>query len=183
MVNVFRFELPVWTGRYDKGERFVSDEEKMLLAVELSRMNVQQRTGGPFGAAVFGEDGDLVSMGVNMVTTGGSSVLHAEVVAIMLAQARVGMYDLGKGEKGYDLFTSCEPCAMCLGAIVWAGLRKVVCGAREADAEAAGFDEGDKPSGWEAKFKHRGITVVRGVCRKSAGQVIKQYINSGGKVY
>ncbi|MFB6359406.1 MAG: nucleoside deaminase, partial [Thiohalorhabdaceae bacterium] len=82
----------------------------------------------------------LVAAGVNRVLAEGLSVAHAEVVALALAQQRLGSFDLG-AEAGWDheLVTSAEPCVQCFGALFWAGIRSLVCGARSADAEAAGF--------------------------------------------
>lgn len=115
----------------------------MRFVIDLAHENVARRTGGPFAAAVFrSDDGRCVSAGVNSVMRLNSAVLHAEVVALMFAQARVGSYTLRVADASYELVTSCEPCAMCLGAILWSGVRRLVCGAARSDAERIGFDEG-----------------------------------------
>ena len=72
---------------------------------------------------------------------------------------------------------------MCLGAIPWSGVRRVVCGARDADARAVGFDEGDKPTDWVAGLMRRGIDVQRDVCRAAATQVLRDYVAGGGVFY
>ena len=123
--------------------------ERMALVVSLSRRHVDQKAGGPFAAAIFDHQGHLVSVGVNMVVTAGCSILHAEMVAIALAQRTLKRYDLSDGGRfWYELYASTEPCAMCFGAIPWSGLAKLVCGARKADAKSIGFDEGPKPKSW-----------------------------------
>jgi tRNA(Arg) A34 adenosine deaminase TadA len=72
---------------------------------------------------------------------------------------------------------------MCLGAIPWSGLRRLVCGARDEDARRLGFDEGAKPAGWIRSFQDRGIDVVRDVMRPEAREILKTYIDRGGPVY
>ena len=103
------------------------------------------------------KDGRLIALGVNQVEKSNCSIVHAEVLAIVLAQKIVGNYDLGaKAETSYELVTSTEPCVMCLGAICWSGIKQVVCGARDEDARAIGFDEGPKPKDWVSSLEQRG---------------------------
>jgi len=181
-----------------------TDEEMMSLAVHLSDRNVAENTGGPFGAAIFerhfSEDGSshctLISVGMNRVVPLGNSTLHGETVAIQLAQRKVGSFSLcldypdsctkceGGGEgsgqsaqkkRQFELFTSCEPCAMCLGATLWSGVSRIVCGATKSDAQAIGFDEGPV---FEQSYEHlekAGIKVTRGVLKDEAAKVLKQY--------
>ncbi|MBX3176281.1 MAG: nucleoside deaminase [Candidatus Hydrogenedentes bacterium] len=160
-------------------------EARMAFVIEAARRNVSERTGGPFAAAVFEqESGRLVALGVNLVTTQGASILHAEIVALALAQRAAGNYDLGApGLPAHELVTSTEPCAMCLGAIPWSGVRRVVCGARDEDARAAGFDEGAKPADWAGALAARGIAVLRDVARAEAAGVLREYADGGGPIY
>jgi tRNA(Arg) A34 adenosine deaminase TadA len=164
---------------------FPGPEERMRLVIGLARENVERKAGGPFAAAVFESvTGRLFSAGVNLVSALNSSIAHAEIVAIMLAQQRAGTYDLGgPGMPLLELVASAEPCAMCLGAIPWSGVRRLVCGASEADAAGIGFDEGAKPSAWERELVSRGIEVVRNVCRGEAAAVLRQYADRGGVIY
>ncbi|WP_119067780.1 nucleoside deaminase [Rubrobacter indicoceani] len=156
----------------------------MNLAVELARRNVERGTGGPFGAAIFDrKTGRLVAPGVNLVTSANCSVAHAEMVAIMIAQKVEETFDLGSGERDFVLYTSTEPCAMCLGAVPWSGVRHLVCAARDGDARAVGFDEGTKAENWERALAERGITVARDVLREEAAEVLRFYIERGGKLY
>ena len=111
-------------------------------------------------------------------------MLHAEIVTLMAAQQRVGTYDLSSaGLPPYELVTSTEPCAMCLGAVTWSGIRRLVCGARGADAEKAGFDEGEKPSAWPEALERRGISILRDICRDQAVAVLRDYRAAGGIIY
>ena len=92
--------------------------------------------GGPFGAVVV-KDGRVIGAGVNSVTQTNDPTAHAEVLAIRAACAALGSFELTE----CDLYTSCEPCPMCLGAIYWARLNTVYFGGRASDAAAAGFDD------------------------------------------
>lgn len=160
-----------------------STESRMRFAIELARQNVEHRTGGPFGAAVFeAASGRVVGVGVNLVEASNCSMAHAEMIAIALAQQTLGRYDLSAG-GAYELATSTEPCAMCLGAIPWSGLRRVLCGACGEDAAAIGFDEGAKPANWIGELRKRGIEVIRDVLRDEARAVLQQYAQAGGLIY
>jgi len=180
-----RVALPAWLTALIRHEErgFASVEARMRLAIDLARQNVAHRTGGPFGAAVFeAAGGRLVGVGVNLVETSSCSFAHAEMVAIALAQQAIGHYDLST--RGvYELATSTEPCAMCLGAIPWSGVRRLVCGACGEDAIAIGFDEGAKPADWTGVLRQRGVEVVREVLRDEARSVLQQYAQSGGLIY
>ncbi|MCD4689054.1 MAG: nucleoside deaminase [Desulfuromonadaceae bacterium] len=164
---------------------YASREERMGLVINLARQNIQRGTGGPFAAAVFDLDsGKLLAPGVNLVVDGHCSVAHAELVALMLAQQLAGSHDLGgSSHPPCELVTTTEPCAMCLGALPWAGIISLVCGARDEDARAIGFDEGDKPADWPATLQQRGIAVHRDVCALQARAVLQQYRDRGGPIY
>ena len=157
----------------------------MDLVTTLSRLNIKQGTGGPFGAGVFRSDThQLVAPGVNLVLSSRSSLAHAEMVAIMMAQQTLTCHDLSAtGLPPHELVTSCEPCAMCLGAICWSGVHQLICGARGSDAESIGFDEGPKPQNWITTLEQRGITVTVDIGRPNATQVLNNYVEQGGEVY
>ena len=107
----------------------------MRKAIELSRENVANG-GGPFGA-VIAKDGEIVAAGVNRVTASCDPTAHAEVSAIRAAASKLGTFNL----SGYEIYTSCEPCPMCLGAIYWARLDKMYYGNNKTDAKNIGFDD------------------------------------------
>lgn len=162
-----------------------TDTERMAFVVELSRRNVETRSGGPFAAAVFEIDsGRLVAAATNLVVASHCSAAHAEVLALSFAQQARGDHDLGAdGMPAVELVGSCEPCAMCLGAIGWSGVRRVVCAATGVDAEAIGFDEGPKPADWAGELRRRGIEVVEGTLRAEAVEVLRAYRQIGGTIY
>ena len=180
--------LPAWVAHFIDSYDFTNRsllEERMRFAIGLARENIRQGTGGPFGAAIFdGATHELIAPGINIVLLSQCSVLHAEIVAIMLAQKIAGSFDLGQSRlPPLELVTSAEPCAMCLGAIPWSGIKRLVCGARDEDARAIGFDEGAKVTDWIDALKLRGIETVTDVCRYEARAVFQHYSASGGKIY
>lgn len=185
--EILEIRLPGWMEGFLR-ERAVCIQpvqERMALVIEAARLNVFHGSGGPFAAAVFETgSGKLVSLGVNLVTSGGLSMLHAEMVAIALAQKKIGGYDLGRHDlPAHELVTSTEPCAMCFGAIPWSGVRRVVIGARGADARSIGFDEGPKLRTWRKELEKRGIATLRDVGRGAATRVLLDYAARGGIIY
>lgn len=110
-------------------------EDFMRKAIELSIENVKNG-GGPFGAVIV-KDGEIVATGVNRVTANHDPTAHAEVSAIRAACQKLGTFDL----SGCEIYTSCEPCPMCLGAIYWAHLDKIYYGNNKTDAARIGFDD------------------------------------------
>lgn len=180
------FILPEWIDTYSKTYTPTGIlSERMKFVIEASRKNVEENTGGPFAAAIFeSETGNLVSLGVNLVTTQGLSILHAEMVAIAVAQRKLGAYDLGNSDMpSHELVTSTEPCAMCFGAVPWSGVRHIATAAFDADARAIGFDEGPKPVDWIKALESRGIKVSNNIERQAAKEVLDLYGRSGGLIY
>lgn len=181
-----RITNPDWLDELVSWERpYPDDDARMALVVSLARANVERELGGPFGAAVFErESGRLVGAGVNRVQQLGNCVLHAETLAIMMAQSRVGSFTFDAlGLPAHELVTSCEPCAMCLGATLWSGASRLVYGALREDATAAGFDEGPVFAESHDYLRARGIEIVGGVRRADARAVLELYVRSGGVVY
>lgn len=115
----------------------MSDDETYLRrAIALSMENARGTAGGPFGAVVV-KDGRIAGEGVNQVTTAIDPTAHAEVVAIRAACRALGTFDL----KGSVIYTSCEPCPMCLAAILWARIDRMVYACSRVEAARAGFDD------------------------------------------
>jgi tRNA(Arg) A34 adenosine deaminase TadA len=163
-------------------QRYPDDESRMRLAVGLSAGNVEHGTGGPFGSAVFeAASGRLMGVGVNMVVRANNAVLHAEIVAFMMAQQRVGSYTLSAAP--HELFTSCEPCAMCLGATLWSGVQRVVWAATREDANRISFDEGPVFPSSHEYLRERGITLSGGPLRAEARAILEHYGRAGGAIY
>jgi tRNA(Arg) A34 adenosine deaminase TadA len=179
-------DVPPWVNEVVGWDRFyASDEARMRLAIELSRQNVLRGTGGPFGAAIFERStGALLSVGVNSVVRLNNSTLHGEMVAIMMAQHRLGSYTLaGSPDRSYELFSSCDPCAMCLGAVLWSGLKRMVTGADRDDATALTFEEGPVFPQSYTYLEERGVAIRRGVLRQEAASVLELYRRQGGRIY
>ncbi|KRF00365.1 nucleoside deaminase [Frateuria sp. Soil773] len=176
--------LPPWIGEIaDEGRTYATDEDKVGLAIALSRRNVESGHGGPFGAAVFNEAGRLVSAGVNRVVPQTCSVAHAEMMAYMAAQQRLAAYRLNEAGGRYVLATSAQPCCQCYGATVWAGVDELLIGARSEDVEElTDFDEGPLPADWIGELERRGIAVRRDVLRDQARAVLAAY-GAGGPSY
>ena len=120
--------------------------------------------------------------GVNLVTSLGLSIAHAEIVALSTAQRAEHNWNLARG-RPLALLTTCEPCAMCFGAVPWSGVQALVCGARKEDAEQAGFDEGARPADWAESLRKRGIAVRLDVLREVAAGIFDDYRQSGGEIY
>ncbi len=179
--------LPDWVSDYaGDGHVIIPDiDQRMDYVIEASRRNIDNETGGPFAAAVFERDGGrLVSLGTNLVLSAGLSILHAEIIALTLAQLKTGSYDLGAPHlPRHELVSSAEPCAMCLGAVTWSGVVRLVTGAADADARGIGFDEGAKPGDWCGALEARGIEAVTGLRREQAAGVLSEYLRRGGHIY
>jgi tRNA(Arg) A34 adenosine deaminase TadA len=173
--------LPPWIEDVaDASRRYVTDEERVGLAIELSRHNIQYGSGGPFGAAVFDEHGRLISAAANRVVAQTCSVAHAEMLAYMVAQQRLASYRLNEQGGHYTLATSAQPCCQCYGATVWAGIDTLLIGARAEDVEElTEFDEGPLPADWPGELERRGISVQRDILREQARAVLAAYGATG----
>ncbi|HVT39472.1 MAG TPA: nucleoside deaminase [Gemmatimonadaceae bacterium] len=157
----------------------------MRLAIAIARENVDRETGGPFGAVILESmSGRVVAVGMNSVVRMHNCTLHGEMVAFMMAQRRVRSFTLGAANLPmHELVTSCEPCAMCLGATLWSGVKRVVCGATRDDARRLQFEEGPVfPESWRY-VEARGIGVVRNVLREEARAVMELYRAKRGAIY
>ena len=182
--------LPAWVhDAVDVGRVYATDAEKLRLAIELSQRNVEAATGGPFGAAVLGPDDRIIAIGVNRVVPHACSVAHAEMMAYMLAQGRTQRLRLNRDADDnpigpITLATSSQPCCQCYGATVWAGIDRLLIGARAEDVMAlTEFDEGPLPAAWIGELNARGIEVVRDIERDAACAVLKAYGEQGGQRY
>jgi tRNA(Arg) A34 adenosine deaminase TadA len=179
--------LPGWVKReVDFNAVRRTDDGKIRLAIALAAANVRHGTGGPFGAAVFyGRDHRLVSVGVNTVVPGQCSVNHAEILALILAEKRLKNHRLDSGKDGFFvLASSAQPCAMCFGAILWAGVDRLIYASTRQDVEKiAGFDEGPLPEDWKRECRRRGVQVVPPLLRGEAAEVLKAYAAGRGVVY
>jgi guanine deaminase len=113
------------------------DASLMARAVALSREHMERGAGGPFGAVIADADGRIIAEGWNCVTSHNDPTAHAEITAIRRACEALGRFDL----KGHVIYSSCEPCPMCLAAIYWARLERLVFANSRDEAAAIGFDD------------------------------------------
>lgn len=183
---VVHLEYPDWVSSVvDWERRYGSDEERMRLAVAVARENVDRASGGPFGAAIFEQEtGRLVAVGMNSVVRLSNCTLHGEMVAFMMAQRRLDSFTLNAPHlPAHELYTSCEPCAMCLGATLWSGVRRVVYGAAREDAARLDFEEGPVFPESYRYLEERGIEIVRNVLRDEARAVLERYRAASGRIY
>lgn len=188
--TLVRLDVPDWLPPAVAGAGVVSgDEAKVALAIALSRRNVEARTGGPFGAVVFDPGHRVVAAAVNRVMPSRCSLAHAEAMAFMLAQQRLGRARLNRDMDDspigpFVLATSSQPCCQCYGAAIWAGIDRLLIGARSADVEElTEFDEGPLPEDWVGELERRGITVVRDLLRGDARAVLRAYGERDGERY
>lgn len=189
LLTQLTLSLPSWVGPWLEAQgqsSFQTIEQRMQLVIDLSRENVDQKTGGPFGAAIFEQgSGRLISVGVNRVVPENCSIAHAEMMAFMLAQKYLEAFDLGAADRcDHQLVTSAQMCAMCFGATPWSGVRSVICGATAQDVEQiVGFDEGPVHPNWAQELEKRGIQVTQEILRDKACDVLTLYRQMNGLVY
>jgi len=184
-MTTIQLALPVWLdAEAGPGRVYAGADAQVGLAIRLARRNVEEGSGGPFGAAIFDGDGRLVAAGVNRVLPQNCSVAHAEMMAFMAAQARLGRSRLNDDGGRYVLATSAQPCCQCYGASFWAGIDAVWIGARSSDVmELSEFDEGPLPADWIGELERRGISVQRDILRDEAREVFHLYRRAGGVFY
>ena len=187
-MNQLNLTLPNWIDSFlAKYPKIISDpEEQMRFVLALTERNIREKTGGPFGAAVFEQDsGKLVSVGVNVVIQQNCSAAHAEMMALMLAQKELDHYDLGDARfPAHRLVTSGKMCAMCLGNVCWSGIKEVLSSAEPDDVEKiTGFDEGPAPQNYNQELERRGIKIKPELLRSEGQAVLQLYVDLGGHVY
>ena len=183
-----KLKLPDWIDAFlaEYPAVISSMETQMRFVLDLTERNIREKTGGPFGAAVFEQkSGKLVSVGVNVVIDQNCSAAHAEMMALMLAQKKIGHYDLGDARfPAHRLVTSGKMCAMCLGNVCWSGIKEVVSSAEPEDVERiTGFDEGPTPPDYNDQLKLRGINLVPELLREQGKEVLQLYVDLNGQVY
>ena len=178
-------DLPAWLdSEIDAGRVHADDDAKVGLAIRLARRNIVEGSGGPFGAAVFDGEGRVIAAAVNRVLPSTCSIAHAEIMAFIAAQARLGRHRLNDDGGRYVLATSAHPCCQCYGASVWAGIDELLIGARSEDVmELSEFDEGPLPADWIGELGKRGIAVRRDILRAQARDVFALYAAHGGRAY
>ncbi len=159
----------------------VKNAEKIMASLIDELTDYTNKGSGPFLAALYDENGTLIAKAANTVITEKCCLNHAEMNVIEMVQKKLNTHDLST--RNLTLYVTAEPCMMCLGAILWSGIRTVYFSVPSADVEKiTGFDEGFKP-GWLDEFQKRGITVYGGIKQKDGKQALKAYIDAGKPIY
>ena len=152
------------------------DNSFMARAIQLSIENVRSGRGGPFGTVVV-KDGAIISEATNQVTATNDPTAHAEVLAIRNACKKLGVFDL----QGCEIYTSCEPCPMCLGAIYWARLTRVYFANTAADASKVGFDDSAIYREIAQPYAKRQIPMIQ-MMRKEALAAFREWEDKPNKI-
>ena len=148
----------------------------MKKAKENADKGIQNNEGGPFGAVIVDKNGNIISNGNNKVFKDKDPTAHAEIVAIREACKALNTNDL----SGYILYTSCEPCPMCLSAIIWANISEVYFGCTKKDAANIGFRDDDI---YEFIKGNNKMISLKQIDREDCIETMKQYQKNNGIIY
>lgn len=183
---IVEITLPEWLSAETPPTHIHTLEDRMRYVIDLSRRNFENDTGGPFAAAIFEEaTGKLVAAGVNRVMPCNCSSAHAEVTTLSFAQQQLGTHDLGGvGMPSHQIVVNWRPCTMCMGAVIWSGVRSlVIAGSDDALEMITGFDEGPMSADWKEELEKRGIRVTDNVLYDEAVAVFHAFAASDAVVY
>lgn len=159
----------------------LAQAEKIILQLQAEMSEYIKNGSGPFLAAIYDDEGHLIAKEANSVVRENCSHNHAEMNTIKAAEKALNTYDLSK--HNLSLYVTSEPCIMCLGGIMWSGIKAVYYGVPSKRVEEiTGFDEGFKPD-WLEEFKRRGITVYGNIAVEAGEQVLRDYVAQGHTVY
>lgn len=154
---------------------------KIILDLQQELKKYINKGYGPFLAAIYDSKGNLIAKAANNVVNKSCSNNHAEINAIKLAEKKLNTYDLSP--YNLSIYVTSEPCMMCLGGIMWSGIKAVYYGVpSNRVSKITGFDEGFKPN-WLSEFKKRGITVYGQIEQEVGKKVLKDYISHGHTIY
>ena len=161
--------------------RKLQKAEKIITALQHELKTRIKEGSGPFLAAIYDENDNLIAKAANSVVSQKCSHNHAEMNTIKAAEQALNTYDLSP--YNLRLYVTAEPCIMCLGGIMWSGIKEVYYGVSSKKVEEiTGFDEGFKPD-WLEEFARRGITVYGQIAEPEGEEVLKEYVTSGKTVY
>ena len=159
----------------------IAEASRIIAALQHELEELADLGSGPFAAAIYDAEGNLVAKMPNTVTLDNCSHNHAEMNVIKAAEEKLSTYDLSPFHL--KLYSTSEPCLMCMGGIMWSGIKEVYYGVpTESVEEITGFDEGYKP-GWLEEFRKRGIIVYGNIERELGEQVLRNYVAKGKKIY
>ena len=154
----------------------MDEKQYMAEAIALSEQNVKSGRGGPFGAVIV-KDGKIIATGVNRVTTDNDPTAHGEIVAIRAACKALNSFILG----GCEIYSSCEPCPMCMAAIYWARAEKVFFATTQEDAARAGFDDWIIYNELNLPIQERAVTTAN-IMRQEAQGAFGAWAMSTNKI-
>lgn len=149
----------------------------MEIAKKNADNGIQKGEGGPFGAVIVDENGNIIANGNNQVVLRKDPTAHAEIIAIREACKNLNTYDLSK----YTLYTSCEPCPMCLSAIIWANIKNVYYGCTRTDAENIGFR--DNMIYDYLKGNNKEVIKLNKIDREECLKTFEEYKDRNGVIY
>lgn len=136
---------------------------------------------GPFAAAICDEKGKIIAQDNNSVLRDNCSICHAEINVIKKVQEKYHTYNLSP--YNLSILITAEPCMMCLGAIMWSGIKNIYFGTPSSEVEQiTGFDEGYKPN-WIKIFENKGIKIIGNICPDICKEVLIKYVSSGKIIY
>ena len=159
----------------------VETASKIISGLQKDMQSFTSKGSGPFVAAVYDSKGNLVVKVANSVVNENCSNNHAEMNAIKAAEQKLGTYDLAP--YNLKLYVTAEPCMMCIGGIMWSGIKEVYYSVPSKSVEKiTGFDEGFKPH-WFKEFKKRGIIVYGNIETELGEKELHKYVDDGKKVY
>ena len=154
---------------------------KIILGLQQELKKYINKGHGPFLAAIYDSKGNLIAKAANSVVNKSCSHNHAEMNAIKLAEKKLGTYDLSP--YNLSIYVTSEPCMMCLGAIMWSGIKAVYYGVpSKRVTKITGFDEGFKEN-WHKEFKKRGIAVYGQIEQDAGEKVLKEYVVNKHIIY
>ncbi len=154
---------------------------KIIAELQQDMQDFVENGSGPFVAAIYDDMGNLIVKSANSVVKEQCSNNHAEMNAIKIAEKKFGTYDLSS--FNLKMYITAEPCIMCIGGIMWSGIKEVYYGVPTKSVEnITGFDEGFKPN-WFKEFKDRGITVYGNIEPHIGIKALRNYVNNGKKIY
>lgn len=176
----------VETADYIYGKTKLSDSEyeqarKIILDLQKENAKLIEEGYGPFLAAIYDKNGNLIAKMPNTVAKDQCCICHAEVNTIRKAHEKLKTYDLAPLDL--SIYVTAEPCIMCAGAIMWSGIKRVFYSVNSSDVESiTGFDEGFKPD-WINEFSKRNIEVYGEIEAEAGREVLRKYVSTGKEIY
>lgn len=177
--NIFKFNSVIANEKINNHK--LDSARKIISELQLELQLFTNKGSGPFLAAIYDSNGNLLVKSANSVVSDNCSNNHAEINAIRLAEEKLGTYDLSP--FNLKLYITAEPCIMCTGSILWSGIKEVYYGVPTSSVEKiTGFDEGFKPH-WFKEFKKRGISVYGNIEVELGEKELLNYVNTSKNIY